>query len=452
MKVSNFIDVQNGLKAKLNCIGDLRKCLSIVALSLALLLISCGEGPEDDNATSSQEANFENLITQPQPTESETTPIEIAAAPTENETTQTDVSPVITIGDVHTVEIDNVVFTSLPDASVNTTRASVELGRLLFWDPILSGDQDIACASCHLPEFGYADGRQRSAGTSAVGAGPSRVPGQIGQVPRNAQTILNTAWNGINELGVFDPSTAPMFWDSRTQSLANQALEPIRSREEMRGDSFTESQIDAVVVERLSNNAEYQILFEQAFGSSSVTLETLAQALSDFQSTLIANNAPFDRWMRGDESAMTNQQLQGLTVFAETGCADCHSGPMFSDYETHVLGVPEAANLAEADEGDGNFGFRTPTLRQLTFTAPYFHGGQESNLDDVIDFYDNPNQSNNPNVPTNQLDPDFRNLPNINGNEANAIEAFLESLSDDSFERTRPASVPSGLPVGGALE
>ena len=124
---------------------------------------------------------------------------------------------------------------------------------------------------------------------------------------------------------------------------------------------------------------------------------------------------------------------------------------MSSDFQTHAPGVPEADNLTLPDRGDGNFGFRTPTLRQLTFTAPYFHGGQENELGELIDFYDNPDGSNNPNVADNALDPDFRRLPSLNGNEASAIEAFLESLSDDGFDQTRPESVPSGLPVGGAL-
>ena len=277
------------------------------------------------------------------------------------------------------------------------------------------------------------------------------MPGQVGIVGRNSQSVLNTLWNGINEFGVFDTTTAPMFWDGRTQSLVDQALEPIRAVNEMRGNNFTEAEIDAAVIDRLTANSEYQGLFEQAFGSSTITLDAVAQALSDFQSTLIANNAPFDRWMRGDANAMSTQQLQGLQVFAQTGCAECHSGPMFSDYQTHVLGVPEADNLDEPDTGNGRFGFRTPTLRQLAFTAPYFHGGQENSLTEVIEFYDRPNRSDNPNVATNQLDPDFLELPNLNNNEVNAIEAFLEALNDGDFDQSRPDSVPSGLPVGGSL-
>ncbi len=304
----------------------------------------------------------------------------------------------------------------------------------------------------HHSLFGYADGRARSIGVGGVGAGPQRVVGHTGLVPRNAPTVLNTAWNGINELGMFNPETAPMFWDSRTQGLPDQALEPMRSQQEMRGDAFTIEQMESEVVSRLSANADYMGRFRAAYGVDDITFDLVGQALADFQTTLIANNAPFDRWMRGDDNAMSAQQIRGMEEFVQTGCTDCHSGPLFSDFDTHVLGVPEAQGLATPDAGAANFAFRTPSLRQLAFTAPYFHGGQEGTLDDVIDFYDNPGQSNNPNVPTNTIDPDFRNLPNINGQRANLIEQFLNALNDPQFDRSRPASVPSGLPVGGVID
>lgn len=357
----------------------------------------------------------------------------------------------VIIGDVSTRDVQGVVFSSLPSTTIQTNTASAELGRLLFWDPILSGDQDTACATCHLPSQGYSDGRARSVGTSGVGTGAERVAGQIGEVHRNAQTVLNTVWNGISELGMFDTAVAPMFWDNRTASLVKQAVEPIHAREEMRGDNVSTADIDRVITERLSANSEYQQRFADAFNATTVTMGQVAQALADFQSTLVANNAPYDLWMRGDTNAMTAQQVRGLEVFAQTGCADCHSGPMFSDYDTHVLGVPEAQGLTEPDRGDGEFGFRTPTLRQLTLTAPYFHGGQESTLQGVIDFYDNPRRSANPHVATDQLDPDFRDLPRINTNQAVAIEAFLQSLTDANFDQLQPERVPSGLPVGGSL-
>ena len=359
---------------------------------------------------------------------------------------------VVALGDIRTIEIDGVVLSSLPESAIEMPADRVELGRLLFWDPILSGDTDVACATCHLPEFGYADGRARSIGVGGVGSGPERIVGHTGVVPRNAPSVLNTAWNGINEFGLFNPEQAPMFWDNRVQGLAAQALEPLRSREEMRGDNFSIAQMEAEVVSRLNSNAEYQSRFQSAYEVDEITFALVGQALADFQTTLVANNAPFDRWVRGDDSAMTAQQIQGMEEFVATGCTDCHSGPMFSDFDTHVLGVPEAIGLSTPDTGDGQFGFRTPSLRQLTLTAPYFHGGQLASLDDVIDFYDNPGESENPNVPTNMLDNDFLNLPNINGQRANGIEQFLNALSDEQFDRSRPESVPSGLPVGGSID
>ena len=357
----------------------------------------------------------------------------------------------IAIGQVRTIEIEGVAFTSLPEIGVDSTTASTQLGHLLFWDPILSGDMDTACATCHLPELAYSDGLARSAGTGGVGSGAERVPGQNGLARRNAQSLVNIVWNGIDEFGLFDQDSAAMFWDNRTVSLQNQALEPIRAFDEMRGINFSEDEIEAEVLARLAGNADYQQLFMDAFGESTITMQHVGQALADYQSTLIANNSPFDRWVRGDDDAMNAQQINGMQVFAQTGCAECHSGPMFSDFDTHVLGVREADDLETADVGNGNFGFRTPTLRQLAFTAPYFHGGQEGTLDDVLDFYDNPRNSENPNVGNNQLDRDFLALPNLNNNETNAIEAFLGALNDGDFDRTRPPNVPSGLPVGGAL-
>lgn len=431
---SHCIDIRNQSRG-LPTISA-RHGVSLIALSI--LLTGCGQASSTGSVAPTATI----------PVDSNT----IVDTNTVNNVNTSDPIDSVSIGQVRTIEIDNVVLTSLPDAVAMPDSERVELGRLLFWDPILSGDNDVACASCHLPEFGYADGRARSIGVGGIGAGPARAIGHTGEVPRNAPTVLNTAWNGITELGFFDPELAPMFWDIRTQSLAEQALEPIRSDQEMRGNNFSIEEMEAEVLNRLNGNSEYQARFQAAYGSNEITLTMLGSALADFQTTLIANNAPFDRWMRGDANAMSAAQIQGLEEFVDTGCADCHSGPMFSDYETHVLGVPEAEGLDTPDTGDGEFGFRTASLRQLSFTAPYFHGGQRNSLNDVIDFYDNPGQSENPNVPTNALDADFRNLPNINNQRANRIEQFLNALSDDQFDQTRPVSVPSGLPVGGLID
>jgi len=304
---------------------------------------------------------------------------------------------------------------SLPAEVAEQDSATVELGRALFWDPVLSGGQDVACATCHLPQRGYVDDLDLSIGVGGVGQASQRTLGHLGFVDRNAQTILNTVFNGIDQNGQFDPAQAPMFWDSRTQSLEEQALIPIKSHREMRGDAFSEDDILPVVIARLNDNPHYRSLFMEAYDKDEVTLDLLANALATFQRTLIANNSPFDRWMRGDAAAMTNNQLVGMREFTSNGCIECHSGPMFSDYQTHVLGVAENGKRATPDKGDGNFGFRTPTLRNLGITAPYMHNGRFNNLREAVAFYDDPGASENPNVPSNALDPDFTAIGGIEG-------------------------------------
>jgi len=355
----------------------------------------------------------------------------------------------VRLGDISTLELRERVIASLPDTPPEVNEKQAELGRLLFWDPILSGDRDVACGTCHLPEFAYADGQPQAIGVGGVGRGTERTVGHTGVVQRNAQTLLNTAWNGINDLGVFDPTNAPMFWDNRASGFAEQAVEPIESREEMRGDLFTEESIQQEIESRLQAIPEYQILFEDAFADNTISIALVAEALSEFQTTLIANNSRFDQWMRGDATAMTDREISGMQEFVVAGCADCHSGPMFSDFETHVLGVREGRQLEEPDNGDGTFAFRTPTLRQLDFTAPYFHAGQFSTLSRAIEFYDEPRRSENPNVPTSTLDEELLDVPEMDDGRGSIIIDFLKTLNDESFDRTIPDSVPSGLNPGG---
>ena len=268
----------------------------------------------------------------------------------------------------------------------------VELGRLLFWDPILSGGNDVACATCHHPDFGYAEPLDVSIGVKGLGLGSNRRFAPASAIPfvkRNSQSILNTAFNGMNQAGHYDPAKAPMFWDLRVVSLETQALEPIKSFEEMRGDAYGETDALDQVVARVGGVGEYRALFKKAFGGAEpVTAVNLGKALAAFQRTLIANNSPFDRYMRGDLTAMTSSQISGMERFDRAGCANCHSGPMFSDFEPHVLGVPDNAKLAQSDAGvAGGYAFRTPSLRNLRYTAPYMHNGAFSTLNDVLRFY-----------------------------------------------------------------
>ena len=340
-----------------------------------------------------------------------------------------------------------------------TTPAKAALGKLLFWDPLLSGPQDVACASCHHPQNGYAEDRDLSLGVTAIGLGSKRrqAPGSsIPIVKRNAPTVLNVAFNGSDESGRYDPATAPMFWDMRVKSLEKQALEPLKAHEEMRGNTYPEGdEAVASVVAKLQANAEYRSLFAGAFGSAQpVNSENLGRAIAAFERTLLANNSPFDRYMRGDRSAMTEEQVSGMQRFERIGCIKCHSGPMFSDYKLHVMGVPDNPALPASDDGaEKTYAFRTPTLRNLTFTGPYEHSGMFRTLSAVVGFYEDARggRSRNPNVSSEKLDPLLRELGDFDEEDVDLVE-FLRALSDDSFDKTIPERVPSGLPVGGKIQ
>jgi len=348
-----------------------------------------------------------------------------------------------------------------------STPEKIALGRLLFWDPILSGGQDIACATCHHPSFGYSDGRDLPIGTGGKGRGPARVfpGGATPLVKRNSQTILNVAFNGIDADGHVDPARAPMFWDSRAHGLEAQALIPIESLEEMRGERGGDGGVAAAVA-RVSAVRRYRDLFAGAFGAhETVTALNLSRAIAAFERTLVSTDAPFDRFMRGDRSAMSDVEQRGMAAFDRHKCTLCHNGPMFSDYELHVLGVSDNSRLGDYDPGaEHRYAFRTPSLRNLAYTAPYMHSGLIADLGGAVGFYktvgggaplllhfDKPRTINghlvlgSP-VGREALDPLLREVT-VNS-ELDDIVAFLGTLNG-TFDRTIPKHVPSGLPPGG---
>ena len=361
--------------------------------------------------------------------------------------------------------------------AADASLAEQELGRLLFWDPILSGHRDVACATCHHPDLAYADGRELSLGVGATGLGPGRADRSDGSIPvvrRNAPTILNVLFNGADDRrggrgrrrAVFDgtpasvnQTAAPMFWDSRVRSLEAQALEPIKSLEEMRGTAYAEDAAVDQVVARLRGVPAYVALFERAFGAGTIVdAAHLGRAIAAFERTLVAMNSPFDRFRAGDRRALSAQQQRGLDAFEDAGCDKCHDGPMFSDYDLHAEGVAEHPLLEEADSGGGRFRFRTPTLRNVALTAPYMHNGTLATLEDVLRFYDE-GRSRNPNVADGRnarrglarLDNDFRRVDDLTDQEQADIVAFLRTLTDPAFDRRVPERVPSGLPPGGRI-
>ncbi len=326
----------------------------------------------------------------------------------------------------------------------------VELGKLLFWDPILSGNKDVACVTCHHPSHGYAEQLEFSIGVGGQGLSALRRNGTI--VKRNSQTILNTAFNGITSDGYYNPEVGPMFWDNRSKSLEKQAIEPILSAEEMRGVQIPKEAILDTVIQRLERIPVYVALFEEAFGEHAITVENLGRAIAAFERTLITNQSRFDQYAAGKPNALSSFEIRGMMNFIETGCANCHSGPMFSDFELHVLTVPENDQLNILDDGDGSFAFRTPTLRNLGITSPYMHNGVFSTLEEVLEFYDEAaDASQNPNVSSAQRDEKLRQLQ-LEDDEISSIIAFLKSLNDDHFDAEIIKEVPSGLHPGGNID
>lgn len=360
------------------------------------------------------------------------------------------------------------VFSPLPSTITSPTNnpTSIEkntLGRLLFWDPILSGNQDVACATCHHPEKGYADALPLSIGVGGHGLGENRIGGSLAK--RNASTILNTAFNGIDNQGFYDPAQAEMFWDSRVKSLEHQAKLPILSIEEMRGEEIAEDQIMSVVIQRLEATPEYKQLFLDAFATSDISEDLIFKAIASFERSLIAGNSRFDQYLKGDNTALTTEEKVGLEEFVEVGCAECHNGPMLSNYQLHIVGTPDPSlpfGTQLPDTGAGNFAFRTPTLRNLNLTAPYMHNGIFETLEEVVDFYQNAQQGEDIHSSLTQqdLDPLILQLEMGDGRDGddegeegnnNAIVSFLRTLQDDQFDRTIPESVPSGLQPGGNI-
>ena len=341
--------------------------------------------------------------------------------------------------------------THAPEPKDNpSTAPKIALGRLLFFDPILSATRDVSCATCHHPRLGWTDGRTTPIGAGGAGLGPQRIfraPAPLPPLTRNVPTILNVGFNALVAGAKPDPATAPMFWDSRVQGLERQVLEPIRSQE-MRGDACAEAEAIEQAIDRVRAIPEYRDQFSAAFDQppgNAVTTGHLTQAIAAFERSLVTPHSAFDRFLGGEASALNAEQQCGLRIFQDAGCTQCHGGPMLSDFKLHVIGGPDgvAENRRE---------FRTPTLRNLRHTAPYMHNGNLRTLRDVSVFYealadavsetlDGGDTATQP-----RLDPLLKHL-NLNAEDFRALEAFLDALNDDTYDQTVPAKVPSGLPV-----
>jgi cytochrome c peroxidase len=343
----------------------------------------------------------------------------------------------------------------------------VELGHRLFFDPILSGPMDVACSTCHLPRLAFTDGRQFPSGAGGEGLGPDRTipPFPLREMPRNSPPTLNIGLFGRNTPA---PATnGTMFWSGSAFGLEDQVLAPIAMETELRGEVYPKNAaIDSVLL-RLRDIPGYVELFASAFPeeaaaaggdvSALVIPGTLQLALAAYIRELITPNAPLDRFLRGEEGALTPLQREGLELFiGDAGCVTCHSGPLLSDFTMHVIGGGQEGlgrdttpgdDLGWGEHGGTPYSFRTPPLRQVALTAPYLHAGTEADLGALLDFK-NRGVSQHASVPASLMSPLVEPL-GLDAEELAALEAFLHALTDplDSagplFEA--PPTVPSGL-------
>jgi parallel beta-helix repeat protein len=321
-----------------------------------------------------------------------------------------------------------------PDNPV--TPKGVALGRLLYFDPVLSGANDMSCASCHHPDLGLADGRGQAMGKGGKGLGPERTGGAM--VRRGAPTVWNAAYNHRQ------------FWDGRAADLEDQARFPITSPLEM------DQKPDELVGE-LRAIPEYVRLFDEAFDGkdgSAVTFDNTTRAVASFERTLVSDASPFDRYRTGDPTALSPAERRGLTLFRslKTRCFECHGFPTMSNPDFKVIGVPDLPGQ-EADLGRGETGagpgyeraFKVPTLRNVALTAPYMHNGRYKTLEEVLAFYAK-GGGRGEGLEIKNLDDKIRVFPLGTGEQQDLI-AFLGALTDETRLPEVPDRVPSGLPV-----
>ena len=292
------------------------------------------------------------------------------------------------------------------------TVEGVALGKRLFFDKFLSKDNTVSCASCHSPQSAFTDNDQFSDGFN----------GDLGT--RNSMPLFNLAWN-------FDEK---FFWDGHKFSLEQQALEPVIQANEMGNSSWEE------VENRLQNHPEYPELFNRAFGTTAITRTLATQAIAQFERTLVSGNSKFDKYTLG-EVTLTSEELDGLDIFMNEqrgDCFHCHgnpNNPLWTDNNFHNNGLDETftdlgLGAVTGDPAD-NGKFRSASLRNLIYTAPYMHDGRFATLDDVINHYSE-GLKNSPTVDALMKKVDQGGVQLNTQDKAN-LKAFLLTLTDPSF-------------------
>lgn len=293
------------------------------------------------------------------------------------------------------------------DGAVSHERdsARVELGRKLFFDPLLSSDRTVSCASCHKPDRAFADDVAFSLGVDAA------------KGERNTPTLLNVG------------GRTSMFWDGRAETLEDQAIFPIENRVEMNLPI-------AEAVKRLEASDDYKQLFAMAY-EGRITPRTIGRALAAFQKTLTSFDTPYDSFNLGDDSAISESAKRGRLLFiGKAKCADCHSGNDFTSERFRNIGLFDGEKLSDRGRGkitgnpadDGQF--KVPTLRNVAVTAPYMHNGMFKTLREVIAYYNEPDTI----VPGQRgRDASMSEPLRLTTGEMEDLESFLLTLTDRRF-------------------
>lgn len=293
------------------------------------------------------------------------------------------------------------------------TEEKIQLGKQLYFDPRLSVDNTVSCATCHDPKRGWSNGERFATG----------VRGQVGG--RSAPTIVNSGFQYFQ------------FWDGRAAQLEGQALGPIANPIEM------DLPLDQLV-EKLNKIEEYRQQFQKVFGTD-VTEDGIAKAIASFERTVLSGDAPYDRFKAGNDKALSEAAQRGMALFFSkqgANCSACHSGSNFTDGAFHNIGVgmdAESPDLGryvvtnlEGDKGR----FKTPTLREVARTAPYMHDGSQATLEEVVDYYDKGGIKNP------QLDEEIFPLKLTDQEKADLVTFLKEGLSSESYPDMQPPKLP----------
>jgi cytochrome c peroxidase len=318
--------------------------------------------------------------------------------------------------------------TGLPRWRDGFTPQQTDLGRYLFFDPVLSGDGTVSCASCHDPDRGFADGLGRSRGISGEA------------LPRSAPSLWNVAF------------MQTFFWDARASSLEEQMLGPLYDEHEM-GNSPEQ------LLNTLNGIPAYRALFAQAWpddfqdGSAQIRLDQVYTAITAFQVSLVSLNSRYDQYAHGYADALTDNEKEGLNIFRSfvARCAECHTPPLFTNQQIAVIGTPEPEGMpfdagAQHTLGEPSLrgGFKVPSLRNIELTAPYMHSGRFATLREATAFY---------NGGRGHAVPEAEELkihwhiwePKLRDEELDRLVDFLATLTDESFKPEAPGRLPSGL-------